>query len=102
MTILTENGCPLRDECRARPGLIPGIKCGTGLNLLPLGIMCGLVGAVVAIEYKFSGLLSFLVALAVSIPIAVVVGYLVGLVLNRIKDRKWSWALCGLFHRLGE
>ncbi|MEW5784254.1 MAG: ABC transporter permease [Bacillota bacterium] len=69
--------------------LIPAIKAGTGLNLaLPLGIMCGLVGAVVAIENKYSGLSSFLFALAVSIPLAIVIGYLYGLVLNKIKGQE--------------
>ena len=69
--------------------LIPAIKAGTGLNLaLPLGIMCGLVGAVVAIEYKLSGATSFAVALAIAIPLAIIVGYLYGLVLNRIKGQE--------------
>jgi len=69
--------------------LIPAIKAGTGLNLaLPLGIMCGLVGAVIAIEYKLAGVTSFAVALAISIPLAIIVGYLYGLVLNRIKGQE--------------
>jgi simple sugar transport system permease protein len=69
--------------------LIPAIKAGTGLNLaLPLGIMCGLVGAVIAIEYKLSGVTSFAVALAIAIPLAIIVGYLYGLVLNRIKGQE--------------
>ncbi|MBM4236129.1 MAG: ABC transporter permease [Firmicutes bacterium] len=69
--------------------LIPAIKAGTGLNLaLPLGIMCGLVGAVVAIEYKLSGAASFAVALAIAVPLAIIVGYLYGLVLNRIKGQE--------------
>lgn len=69
--------------------LTPAIKAGTGLNLaLPLGIMCGLVGAVVAIEYKLSGATSFAVALAIAVPLAIIVGYLYGLVLNRIKGQE--------------
>jgi len=69
--------------------LIPAIKAGTGLNLaLPLGIMCGLVGAVIAIEYELSGAISFVVALIIAIPLAIIVGYLYGLVLNRIKGQE--------------
>jgi simple sugar transport system permease protein len=69
--------------------LVPAIKAGTGLNFaLALGIMCGLVGAVVAIEYKLSGVTSFIVALAISVPIAIVIGYLYGMVLNRIKGQE--------------
>lgn len=69
--------------------MIPAIRAGTGLNFgLPLGVICGLIGAVVAIEYKFSGLTSFLVALGVSIPLAVLTGYLYGLLLNRIKGQE--------------
>lgn len=69
--------------------LIPAIKAGTGLNFaLPLGIMCGLIGAVIAIEFNYSGASSFLIALAISIPLAVMIGYLYGLVLNRIKGQE--------------
>lgn len=69
--------------------LIPAIKAGTGLNFaLPLGIMCGLVGAVVGIELKYAGMTSFLVAIAVSVPLSVMIGYLYGLMLNRIKGQE--------------
>ncbi len=69
--------------------LIPAIKAGTGLNLaLPLGIMCGLVGAVIAIEYKLAGATSFTAALAIAIPLAIIVGCLYGLILNRIKGQE--------------
>lgn len=69
--------------------LIPAIKAGTGLNFaLPLGIMAGLIGAVVAIEFKIVGALSFLVALGVSIPLAIIVGYLYGILLNNIKGQE--------------
>lgn len=69
--------------------LVPAIKAGTGLNFaLPLGIMAGLIGAVVAIEFKIAGALSFLVALGVSIPLAIIVGYLYGILLNRIKGQE--------------
>lgn len=69
--------------------LIPAIKAGTGLNFaLPLGIMAGLIGAVVAIEFKIAGALSFLVALGVSIPLAIIVGYLYGILLNNIKGQE--------------
>lgn len=69
--------------------LIPAIKAGTGLNFaLPLGIMAGLIGAVVAIEFKIAGALSFLVALGVSIPLAIIVGYLYGILLNHIKGQE--------------
>ncbi len=69
--------------------LIPAIKAGTGLNFaLPLGIMAGLIGAVVAIEFKIAGALSFLVALGVSIPLAIIIGYLYGILLNHIKGQE--------------
>jgi len=69
--------------------LVPAIKSGTGLNFaMPLGIICGLIGALVAIEYRLLGLASFVVALAVSIPISTLIGYLYGLVLNRIKGQE--------------
>ncbi len=66
--------------------LVPAIKAGTGLNFaLPLGIICGLIGAIVSIDQGYSGLFSFIIALVVAIPLALIIGYLYGLLLNRIK-----------------
>ena len=66
--------------------LVPAIKVGTGLNFaLPLGIVCGLIGAIVSIDQGYSGLFSFVIALVVAIPLAVIFGYLYGLLLNKIK-----------------
>lgn len=69
--------------------MIPSIQCGTGPNFaLPIGIICGLLGSIMAIEL---GLTSpalangFISAILISIPFAVVTGTVYGMLLNRIK-----------------
>lgn len=71
--------------------LVPAIKAGTGLNFaLPLGIICGLIGAVISIDQGYSGLPSFIFAITVAVPLAVMIGYLYGSLLNRIKGEEMT------------
>lgn len=66
--------------------MVPSIQSGIGLNFnLPLGVIFGLIGALVSIELGLAGWTSFFVALAVAIPLAIIAGYLYGLMLNRVK-----------------
>ncbi len=69
--------------------MIPAIQCGTGPNFaLPIGIICGLLGALIAIELGLTspamgyGLVS---AVLISLPFAVATGLVYGMLLNRIK-----------------
>lgn len=69
--------------------MVPSIRVGTGPNFgLPLGIICGLLGAVIAVELGLVGLKSFLIAILISIPFAVVSGFLYGELLNRVKGQE--------------
>lgn len=71
--------------------MVPAIQSGIGLNFnLPLGVICGLVGALVSIEFEVTGFPGFLVALLIAIPLAIVLGYLYGLMLNRIKGQEMT------------
>lgn len=71
--------------------MVPSIQSGIGINFnLPLGVMFGLVGALVSIELGLSGWFSFGVALLVSVPLATVGGYLYGLMLNRVKGQEMT------------
>lgn len=71
--------------------MVPSIQSGIGINFnLPLGIIFGLIGALVSIELGLSGWASFFVALGVAIPLAGVAGYLYGLVLNRVKGQEMT------------
>ena len=71
--------------------MVPAIQSGIGLNFnLPLAVICGLVGALVSIEFRVTGFLGFLVALLIAIPLAIVFGYLYGLMLNKIKGQEMT------------
>ena len=65
--------------------MVPMIHSGCGLNFgLPLGIISGLLGATLSIEFGFTGPLSFLMAILIATPFAVVLGTLYGWLLNKI------------------
>lgn len=71
--------------------MIPTIQAGAGPNFgLPFGIICGLVGATLAIELDFRGFPAFFFALAVSIPLGAAAGWLYGLLLNRVKGQEMT------------
>lgn len=66
--------------------MVPSIQSGIGPNFgLPLGIVCGILGTVLAIELGFVGALGLLGAMLISIPFALLVGMLYGAMLNRVK-----------------
>lgn len=66
--------------------MLPSIQCGVGLNFgLPLGILCGLVGGLMTIEYQMTGFAGVFVAMGISIPLAILTGLAYGWLLNRMK-----------------
>ena len=66
--------------------MVPMIHSGCGLNFgLPLGIVSGLLGATLSIEFGFKGPLSFLAAIAIATPFAILFGGGYGWLLNKIK-----------------
>ena len=66
--------------------MVPMVHSGCGLNFgLPLGIISGLVGATLSIEFGFTGRLSFLMAILIATPFALVFGTIYGWLLNKIK-----------------
>ncbi|WP_353092978.1 ABC transporter permease [Tissierella praeacuta] len=71
--------------------MVPSIQSGIGINFnLPLGVIFGLIGALVSIELGLTGFASFIIALAVAIPLAIIAGYLYGLMLNRVKGQEMT------------
>lgn len=71
--------------------MVPSIQAGIGINFnLPLGVIFGLIGALVSIELKLVGWASFGVALLVAIPLAAIGGYFYGLMLNRVKGQEMT------------
>ncbi|MGI6433065.1 MAG: ABC transporter permease subunit [Sphaerochaetaceae bacterium] len=66
--------------------MVPMIHSGCGLNFgLPLGIIAGLLGGTLAIEFNFIGPFSFFMALLFATPFALLFGYGYGKLLNRVK-----------------
>jgi simple sugar transport system permease protein len=66
--------------------MIPMIHSGCGLNFgLPLGIIAGLLGGTLAIEFNFVGPVSFFMAILFSTPFAILFGYGYGKLLNKVK-----------------
>ena len=66
--------------------MVPMVHSGCGLNFgLPLGIISGLLGATLSIEFGFTGGLSFVMAILIATPFALVLGSLYGWLLNKIK-----------------
>lgn len=66
--------------------MVPMVHSGCGLNFgLPLGIISGLLGATLSIEFGFTGRLSFFMAILIATPFAILLGSLYGWLLNKIK-----------------
>jgi simple sugar transport system permease protein len=66
--------------------MVPMIHSGCGLNFgLPLGIIAGLLGGTLAIEFNFMGPASFLMAILFATPFAVLMGWGYGKLLNKVK-----------------
>ncbi|MGI6702640.1 MAG: ABC transporter permease subunit [Clostridia bacterium] len=69
--------------------MVPSIQCGTGPNFaLPIGIICGLLGSLIAIELGLTSKAlgyGFISSVLISLPLAVLTGWAYGLLLNKIK-----------------
>ncbi len=68
--------------------LLP-LKAGLGLNFgLPVGIICGLIGLVLGLEWRLTGLNYILFASVVGTGLAVIAGYFYGVLLNKTKGQE--------------
>ncbi|MDO4476287.1 MAG: ABC transporter permease [Lachnospiraceae bacterium] len=66
--------------------MVPMVHSGCGLNFgLPLGIISGLLGATMSIQFGFTGALSFVMAILFATPLAFIFGGGYGWLLNKIK-----------------
>ncbi|MDP3486323.1 MAG: ABC transporter permease [Bacillota bacterium] len=66
--------------------MLPAIVSGIGPNFgLPLGILGGIVGALLAIEWNLTGLTAIIVAIVTGLPLAVLIGMAYGWLLNKVK-----------------
>jgi simple sugar transport system permease protein len=66
--------------------MVPMIQSGTGLNFgIPVGIIAGMIGAVMSLEFNLTGLAGIFGAFAIAIIVAAVFGWGYGLLLNKVK-----------------
>jgi len=69
--------------------LLPAIQGGLGLNFgLPLGVICGLVGCVTAMNFGIGGWAGFFASTLFGVVLAVPVGALYGHLLNRTRGQE--------------
>ncbi len=69
--------------------MVPSIQAGAGLNFgLPVGVVAGMVGVLVAMENSLTGFGGFAVALLLAIPLSMIAGYLYSLLLNRVAGQE--------------
>ncbi|WP_046499092.1 ABC transporter permease subunit [Syntrophomonas zehnderi] len=69
--------------------LIPMLNAGVGLNFgLPVGIIGGLLGMCLAVNFRMTGFYGFCMALLFSLAICAALGFIYGLILNRVKGRE--------------
>jgi simple sugar transport system permease protein len=66
--------------------MIPMIQSGTGLNFgIPVGIIAGMIGAVMSLEFNLTGLTGIFAAFGIAMIVAVLFGWCYGLLLNKVK-----------------
>src|SRR5450830_1714685 len=64
-------------------GMIPMLQTGCGLNFgLPIGIIAGLLGATISIEFGLTGIAGFAGAIGLAAPFALFLGWGYGKLLN--------------------
>jgi simple sugar transport system permease protein len=69
--------------------LLPAIQGGLGLNFgLPVGIICGLIGCVVSLNFGIHGVAGVAMAMAIGVALAVPVGAAYGWLLNRTRGQE--------------
>lgn len=75
--------------------MVPMLNAGLGINYgLPVGIVAGLLGMSIAVNYSFLGVWGFLGSILLSVPIAVVLGIIYAKILDSVKGRE---EIAGIF-----
>ncbi len=75
--------------------LIPMLNVGAGMNFgLPVGIIGGLIGMCLAVNFRMTGFYGFFMAILFTLMICTLLGWIYGLILNRVKGRE---EIAGIF-----
>jgi len=71
--------------------MVPMIQAGCGLNFgLSIGVIAGLLGSTLSIQFGLHGIAGFLGAVAFSAPFAILFGWLYGKLLNKVKGEEMT------------
>ncbi|MDD3981229.1 MAG: ABC transporter permease [Spirochaetia bacterium] len=74
--------------------LVPMIQSGCGLNFgLALGIVAGLLGATLSLQFDLRGVWGFFGAIALAAPFSILFGYVYGKLLNKVKGEEMTIAM---------
>ncbi|MDR1972158.1 MAG: ABC transporter permease [Treponema sp.] len=74
--------------------MVPMMQVGAGLNFgLPVGIIAGLLGATLSMQFRLVGAAGFFAAIGFSLPFALVFGWLYGILLNKVKGEEMTIAM---------
>lgn len=74
--------------------MVPMIQAGCGLNFgLPLGIIGGLIGSTLSMQFGFTGWTGFFMAVVFSAGFATLLGWGYGALLNRVRGEEMTIAL---------
>jgi simple sugar transport system permease protein len=69
--------------------MIPTIRAGMGLNFgLPLGIVCGLLGSLISVQFNFTGFTGFFMAIIFALPFAIITGIGYAWLLAKVKGQE--------------
>jgi simple sugar transport system permease protein len=74
--------------------MVPMIQSGCGLNFgMSVGIIAGLLGSTLSVQFGLVGAAGFFGALAMALPFAVLFGWLYGELLNKVKGEEMTIAM---------
>ena len=74
--------------------LVPMVQAGCGLNFgMALGIVAGLLGSTLSLQFGMKGMFGFLGAIALATPFSLIFGYMYGKLLNKVKGEEMTIAM---------